>query len=733
MSTEPKTQEIEPGIIARVANGVRGFVAGVTNATWFGPSQPVSPIAPAGMPARTLDYPVGYNLTITPRSYEAVSFAQMRSLADSYDLLRLAIETRKDQIVKIPWTIRVKPQEGESKRARQARAASTPNVQALTALLQFPDGEHAWHTWLRMLLEDLFVCDAPSVVPVRTKGGDLLQLEVIDGATIKRVITGDGRTPAPPSVAYQQILHGVPAIDLSADDLIYRPRNVRAHKLYGYSPVEQIIVTVNIAIRRQLFQLGWYTEGNLPEAIVQAPESWTEDQIKRFQGWFDSALAGNLAARRRITFIPPTGHIDYPKQAALKDEMDEWLARVVCFAFSLPPTPFIKQMNRATAETAQESALSEGLLPLLDWLAEYMNYIIARVAGADDVEFAWQDDRSVDPMQQAQIDKIQVDSGIRSIDEVRADLGLDPIGIGNAIITATGPVPIGTDAEDAADDEAEDQSADVPAGKLLKAAPRKITASAGDNNPVKARAEKETGAALHKFLMGQRKPIARKLATAYERVAKDANSDLDAVTNAVDLGDWQQLAALLQGPLTQAAKAAALSALVQLGVTDDAAFDVASADAVKFASSRAAEMVGMRKVDGVLVQNPNAKWAITDSTRAMLREQVGKALTDGMTPAQLRRSIESGAVFSRDRAQTVARTEIGIAHVQGSLAGWKASGQVQAKESLLGSEHDDDDECDENSDAGPIPLGESFPSGDDAPPYHPNCVCAVVAQLAEEE
>jgi len=54
---------------------------------------------------------------------------------------------------------------------------------------------------------------------------------------ITPLIGEDGRSLDP---SYQQILHGVPAADFSSDELLYLPRNVRAHKLHGFSPVEQI-------------------------------------------------------------------------------------------------------------------------------------------------------------------------------------------------------------------------------------------------------------------------------------------------------------------------------------------------------------------------------------------------------------------------------------------------------------------------------------------------------------
>jgi phage portal protein BeeE len=103
---------------------------------------------------------------------------------------------------------------------------------------------------------------------------------VLDGATIKRLIDDWGRTPLVPAPAYQQILKGLPAVYYSADELIYAPRNPRVHKAYGFSPVEQVQMSVNIALRRQIYQLQYYTEGNVPEALIGVPESWNPDQIR---------------------------------------------------------------------------------------------------------------------------------------------------------------------------------------------------------------------------------------------------------------------------------------------------------------------------------------------------------------------------------------------------------------------------------------------------------------------
>ena len=82
---------LPPHFVQRAVEGLRYIISGVTPETWFGPLQPLPPQAPPETGGRQLDYPFGYNLAVTPRTDEPISFAQLRSLADGYDLLRTVI------------------------------------------------------------------------------------------------------------------------------------------------------------------------------------------------------------------------------------------------------------------------------------------------------------------------------------------------------------------------------------------------------------------------------------------------------------------------------------------------------------------------------------------------------------------------------------------------------------------------------------------------------------------
>lgn len=402
-----------------VPGGIIANISGIGNGpgqegAWFGPGRTLNPVAPEETAGRAFDYPTAYNLSIRPRAYEGVTFEQLRSFADSYDLLRLVIETRKDQIESYNWDIV----------GKDGKEGNESEIKAAKDFFRYPDKEHPWRTWLRMMMEEVFVIDTVAIYPRATRGGQLYNLEFIDGATIKRVLDGTGRTPLPPDPAYQQILKGLPAVDYTREELIYRMRNPRASRVYGYSPVEQIIMTVNIAMRRQLHQLQFYTEGSVPEAIAGVPETWNIETLQKFQLYWDSLMEGNTAQRRHMRFVPfDPSKMAFPKQDALKDLFDEWLARIICFCFSISPTALVKETNRATAESVQEAAKLEGLLPLLGWVKDLLDYLLQEICLFPNLEFKWDQEKGIDPLTQAKVDEIYLKSKVVTPDEVREALG----------------------------------------------------------------------------------------------------------------------------------------------------------------------------------------------------------------------------------------------------------------------------------------------------------------------
>lgn len=717
----PDRKFLDSGLVARVAAGLRYALTGDAPQEWFGPMTPPAPaVTPAnaesaGVAGRQFDYRTGINVDFRPRSGEAVGFPELRAFADNLDLLRLVIETRKDQLCASQWVIQ--PRGDKTKPDARCDEAMT--------FFRMPDGEHGWEDWLRMLLEDLFVIDAPTLYVRKTRGGKLYALEPIDGSTIKRVIDATGRTPVE-GPAYQQILKGVPAVDYTRDELIYKPRNLRTNKVYGYSPVEQIINTVNIGLRRQLMTTNYFTEGTVPDALAGVPESWTVEQIKVFQQYWDELLSDDMASRRKLKFVPGeiSKNFHETKQPPLKDLFDEWLARIVCYCFSIDVTPFVAQVNRSVAETNREQSLAEGRAPIEQWVKSMIDMSLAKFFGWADLEFVWQEGEIVDPIKRAERHKLYVEAKVLHPDEVRSELGKPPL-TPEQKADMSPPPPAALAAPDDEDDHEPGAAKKNPKALGKKKAHLKPI---DRDRPAVTKAAATIRKATLAYFDEIRDSVADQLGVALNGTAKadDASGDEEMVTailNSLDLGDWALLAAALGPQLEALYLEAVKQAAQQLSVKLSAdALELANEHAIEFARQRAAEMVGMKWVDGELVPNPDAKWRIDEGTREMLRGDVRRALQEGWSNDQVADAIAESYAFSETRATVIARTETARADVEGNLTGYRELG-VEKKQWITAPACCD--ACHE-LDRLVVEINAEFPGGVQGAPLHPNCRCDVL-------
>lgn len=233
----------------------------------------------------------------------------------------------------------------------------------------------------------------------------------------------------------------------------------------------------------------------------------------------------------------------------------------------------------------------------------------------------------------------------------------------------------------------------------------------------------------------ERPKIAAQIASLIVRTAKDDSDRVQAILNELDFDGWVTLVIDGEKILVHIVVDGADLGVEQIGrkklapgITDQV--NQAAAD---WARERSAELVGMKYApDGSLIENPNAEWAITDSTRDLLRSDVADAIENGLSTAELSDKLAESYAFSDARAEMIARTEVAMADIQGSLIAYKASGLVVGKRWLLSDGHDAEDECDDGAAAGVVGLDDDF-NGVGDPPVHPHCACDVLPVLAGEE
>lgn len=438
--------------LREAAGRVRDAWASLTGRR-FAPGAPLPPMTDkeeqTGGP-RQFQYPVNVNTNTSPRrEYPGLSsFEQLRYLAGLYDVAAMCIAVRIEELQGMPWSI--------APRDKRRQAALQGEADAVAEFFAYPDKLNDFSAWIGMVLYDLFSIDALTLYKRPDRAGRLYGLEVVDGTTIKPLVDDRGRT-----LAYQQILYGAPASQYrrpSADapdeqlpifaphELVYRPRWTRSFTPYGFPPTEWIILRVNTALRKQAFDLAYFTDGNIPDMIASPPDDRTLDpeQVREFEAWFNAVLEGDDAARRKVRFVPWNMNLKELRPFSYETALDEWLLKITCSAFGVPPQElgFTNDVNKATAELQEAVNDRRGLRPLTAWLKQMFDRFIQYDLANDWqpgkiislpgqatrpasnpfklLEWQWSFGDDEDKHTQAQTDQIYLSAGVVSADEIRA-------------------------------------------------------------------------------------------------------------------------------------------------------------------------------------------------------------------------------------------------------------------------------------------------------------------------
>ena len=235
--------------------------------------------------------------------------------------------------------------------------------------------------------------------------------------------------------------HGVP-----------RPKIVDYH---GY--VYCVTVPNGIVYVRRNGKATWC--GNtVPECYISPGDvNMTPNQIRELQDALN-AFAGDPAWKHKIIVLPPGSKTEQMRTKEIADQFDEIVMSQVTMAFDVNPmeigllprvstvaSPFAAREMAQASRTIHERTSTK---PLLKFLADLFDNIMHRVVGQDDMKFTFEGLQEEDEANQlTQMLAQQVQFGIRSVDEARDELELEPWGLpessGPVFFGPSGPIPFG--------------------------------------------------------------------------------------------------------------------------------------------------------------------------------------------------------------------------------------------------------------------------------------------------
>lgn len=448
----------------------------------FGPFSPVLP-TPVDAPEpdsdftdpRLWQYEVGWNLPVGQPGTEGIKladFSTLRTLADLYSVARACIQLRKAEIRGLSWDITPTKEAAKAMRGSDGKMKEFGKRRAeALKFFRHPDPDYfSWGTFMDALLEEVFVFDALSLL-FRNKwgkgrgrgllGSDLDSISLINGPTIRPLVSMHGEKPRPPAPAYQQYLYGVPRCDLMtvitqrdldygnlkgseynkfrSDQLLYLPMVPKRWTPYGFPPIERALVPVMSGLQKQGYQLDFFREGTVPAVYVSpggVNSDLTPNQIRELQDALN-AVAGDTAYKHKIIVLPADSKVMPQKPTEIADQFDEIVMNQVCMAFDVQPmelgiSPKVSTTQspgaaNQMAKASQSSHQRKATKPLLMYLADIFNMVLWDICGQDDMQFVFEGlEEDEDEETQTNLLVAQIGAGLASIDEAREALGKQP-------------------------------------------------------------------------------------------------------------------------------------------------------------------------------------------------------------------------------------------------------------------------------------------------------------------
>ena len=416
----------------------------------LGPGVPIMPVHPEKEP-RLFDYSPGFNIAITPRTYEDIQFPALRALSRSWDVAALCIQRNIDDLRQLRWEIRPKAVPGMDREAVKSRKSRLEATRAeVEGFWMTPDQSKSWSSWVHAYFLEMYETDAACLYLETARDGSLYAVQLVDGSTIAPIVDERGRLPHPPEPAFRQIIRGMPwtmymqdlqlppeerRLSFDRSHMVYEPFWGRNDSPYGHPPMEWVILTVQRALARQVLDFRLYNDGTTPFDFYKMPGEWTGSQIAEAQTAFDQLLA--MPAQRAKLRLMPGGTGSGLEHGFLepKTDTEEFLLHVGCAAYNRSPMEmgFIRSSGGAGlggkgVAKEQGAAANKGVRAA----AFHLKAILDRITGlhfSPELEIIFPELEDTEAAKErAEAEDIRLRNGSLGLDEARLDRDLDPIG-----------------------------------------------------------------------------------------------------------------------------------------------------------------------------------------------------------------------------------------------------------------------------------------------------------------
>ncbi len=530
-------------------------------------------------------------------------------------------------------------------------------------------------------------------------------------------------------------------VPLEPNEVIHFKRFNPSNPYRGMGTVEAAALAIDTDTYASEWQRNFFGNSAIPSAILSSEGTLNQEQYDRIKANWDTKFKGVqnsnklavLEGNLKYTLVGQSAR-DMQFNDGRKDIRDEILA-----IFRVPKTilGISEDVNFASAQATEYVFGKYVIKPKMKFFVTKLNEFYLPLFNLDPTQwrFTFTDPVPENIEQQIALRESAIKNYYMRPNEARAEIGLKPVEGGEEIYIPTLYTPM----SNSQIDEGPAPEADPKAVKAMsKIRTRKLRKLFKPKRKIYINVKK-TAAKRNSYISGQvaanyktvldlneklksmlLKNLTQKgIRSTYRKLRMQKDEQANELVRVLfsNYGDWVGLLfnATKDG-MSIVMEQSGKDALAEVGI--DQGFDLQNPRALDFLNQHALEN--------------------SSSYSDTMKEDIALEVQNGVEQGQSVDGIATtlGTFFNDQsdyRAERLARTETIDAYAQGNLEGYRQSGVVTGKEWLFDGGDCVTGECPDNENDGVIGLDDNFSSGDDAPPAHPNCECALQPVTADDE
>jgi len=360
-----------------------------------------------------------------------ISFSSMDSSYENSPWVRASIDIIANTVSQLDPVIRLKksaPKEMEDSDEIKAQIEWSRN------LISDPNvSDESWSDIIRKTIIDTMKYDRGAWELVPGKEEAIKEIYAVNGSSIHPVVDKRGRFKDD-SIAYVQKFEDdmQPRAIFTKDEITIFSQYVTSSSRYGISPIQ----TLYSYIRTELNAMGFNAKFLDPDnnnlvAGVLGVENIDFEDAKKYQEMWDEKNK-NFKGRGRIRFVNSKIHFQDMTLKSTDMQLNEFTIYLLKAISSVLHVPmfmlgFVERVNRSNADNQMSLFWDHAIVPLLNLVSNRFDSAVLQPMGYDKIEYTYEDIEEVDPVQELNRQEKHVKTGIRMINEIRQEMGLEKL------------------------------------------------------------------------------------------------------------------------------------------------------------------------------------------------------------------------------------------------------------------------------------------------------------------